>query len=232
MWAEHSLNVDPKGNVWIVGGGHRALKFSPEGKFLMQIGERNKTNGSLDPKYLGDPASVSFDANANEVYIADGYRNQRIIVYDMDSGAFKRFWGRNGQKPDDSFEGGSGESVVMQGTHFVHDVQVSNDGFVYGIDRHKIIQIFRTDGTYLRDAPTPVVFNAATLSTDPGQYYLYGGGIDKAPKIYIYRRKDMKILGSFDSPSQHYFDVDSKGNIFTTGKSMPQKYAVKTMPKH
>jgi hypothetical protein len=230
MWAEHSLSIDPKGNVWIVGGGHLALKFSNQGKFLLQIGERNKTNGSNDPRYLGDPASVAFDAKANEVYIADGYTNRRIIVYDMDTGAFKRLWGRYGKKPDDSFEA-SNDPIVLQGTHFVHDVKVSHDGLVYGVDRHKTIPVFRTDGTFIREAPTPVVFNAIAFSTDPEQRYVFGGALDNTPEIFIFRRSDLKLIGSFRSASQHYLAVDSKGNVFTTGLALPEKFAIKSMPK-
>jgi outer membrane protein assembly factor BamB len=248
MFAEHSLNVDPKGNVWIVGGGHLVLKFSPEGKFLMQIGELNKTNGSNDPRYLGDPSSVAFDAKANEVYIADGYANKRIIVYDMDSGAFKRLWGRNGQKPDDSFRlaprfiefQGALIRDTEQHADFVHDVKVSNDGLVYGVARDGTLPIFRTDGTFVRELKTPAVLLSLAFSRDPEQYYLYGGGYDEnqiagiaaAPNIFIFRRSDMKVLGSFGpSPSQHYFAVDSKGNIFTTGLSTPRKFVLKSMPK-
>jgi hypothetical protein len=247
MFAEHSLNVDPKGNVWIVGGGDVALKFSPEGKFLMQIGELNKTNGSNDPRYLGDPAAVEFDAKTNEVYIADGYANKRIIVYDMDSGAFKRLWGRYGKKPDDSFEAAQGliplNGVFVRDTeqhpHFVHDVKVSNDGQVYGADRHGTIEVFRTDGTFVREVHTPSVLLSLALSRDPQQAYLYGGGFDEdqlvgiaaAKNILIFRRSDMKVIGSFASASQHYMAVDSKGDIFTTGLSMPQKFRLVSAPK-
>lgn len=246
MFAEHSISVDPKGNVWIVGGGHVALKFSPEGKFLMQIGELHKTDGSNDPRYLGDPSSVDFDAKTNEVYVADGYKNQRIIVYDMDSGAFKRLWGRHGQKPDDSFEsetpyielGGFFVRDTEQHARFAHDVRVSNDGFVYGVDRHGTIQIFRTDGTFVREVRTPAVLLSAGFSRDPQQYYLYGGsydddqvaGIAAAKNVFIFRRSDMKVLGTISSSSQHYIAVDSKGSLFTTGLSMPQKFVLTSAP--
>ena len=43
---EHGVNVDPQGNLWVSGGNHLVLKFSPQGKFLLQLGERNKTGGS------------------------------------------------------------------------------------------------------------------------------------------------------------------------------------------
>ena len=101
--AQH-INVDWKGNVWVSeeARGHAVVKFTREGKFLLQIGEVDKTNGSADTKLLGAPSGVDFDPTANEVYIADGYLNQRIIVFDADTGAYKRHWGRYGLKPDDT----------------------------------------------------------------------------------------------------------------------------------
>ena len=103
---EHALNVDHEGNIWISGGGHLVLKFSPDGEFLLQIGELGMTGGSDHKEYLGNPSNVDFDPRTNEVYIADGYLNKRVVVYDMDSGEYKRHWGRYGEPPDDSFEAG------------------------------------------------------------------------------------------------------------------------------
>jgi hypothetical protein len=103
-----AINVDWKGNVWVSeeSRGHAVVKFTHEGKFLLQIGEVDKTNGSNDTRLLGAPSGIDFDPGANEVYIADGYVNQRIVVFDADSGAYKRHWGRYGLKPDDTFEAG------------------------------------------------------------------------------------------------------------------------------
>ena len=32
------------------------------------------------------------------------------------------------------------------------------------------------------------------------------------------------MLGSFESTGQHFFDVDSRGNIYTCGRFLPQKF--------
>jgi hypothetical protein len=239
MIAEHSLNVDPKGNVWITGGLHVALKFSPEGKFLLQIGKLWQSHGSADPNYLGDPSTVAFDAKANEVYIADGmFRNKRIIVFDMDTGAFKRMWAKGGKKPEDD----SREPQTGMSTGWLHDVKVSSDGLVYGVGGRPVqtIQVMRTDGTPVREVPLPGKFSAVVLSTDPQQRYLYAAEMeepDPYPSMFIYRRSDLTLLGSFKTPSgierasHHFPGVDSKGNIYTTGNSMPQRFLLKTMPK-
>ncbi|MGI9610753.1 MAG: hypothetical protein ACR2NL_10720, partial [Acidimicrobiia bacterium] len=75
-----AINIDWEGNVWVgeERRGHAVVKFTPDGKFLMQIGEVDQTNGSADTTLLGWPAEVNFDPEANEVYIADGYLNRRI----------------------------------------------------------------------------------------------------------------------------------------------------------
>jgi hypothetical protein len=63
-------------------------------KFLMQIGKIAPTKGSNDTTQLGKPAEISFEKDANELYVADGYGNRRVIVFDATSGAYKRHWGR------------------------------------------------------------------------------------------------------------------------------------------
>jgi hypothetical protein len=179
---------------------------------------------------------VAFDGKANEVYIADGYDNKRIVVYDMDTGAFKRLWGRWGKRPEDTYK-----------ERFVHDVQVSKDGLVYGVDFNNVLWVFRPDGTHVRHVWTTGRLSAAALSPDPQQYYIYGAGREETPcvsvpggscsgdlvvgKVYILRRSDLTELGSFESASQHYLSVDSKGNIYTTGLGMPQRFVLKTIPK-
>jgi DNA-binding beta-propeller fold protein YncE len=50
---------------------------------------------------LGGPANLTVDAGTNELYVADGYRNRRVIVLDADTLAVKRLWGAYGNTPDD-----------------------------------------------------------------------------------------------------------------------------------
>ena len=101
------MYIDHKANVWIAGAQTRpgengsgpdgmVLKFSANGKFLLQIGGRGPSKGSVDTTQLGAPAAVAVDPQTNEVFIADGYSNRRVIVFDADSGAFKRQWGAYG----------------------------------------------------------------------------------------------------------------------------------------
>ena len=78
------------------------LKFTQSGKFLMQIGKPNMSKGSNDVDNLKLPAKTLVDPKTNELYVADGYGNRRVIVFDADTGKYKRHWGAYGHKPDDT----------------------------------------------------------------------------------------------------------------------------------
>src|SRR5499427_536893 len=73
------------------------LKFTKDGKFLMQIGKPQSSKGSNDVANLRLPAKTFVDKETNELYVADGYGNHRVIVFDADTGKYKRHWGAYGK---------------------------------------------------------------------------------------------------------------------------------------
>jgi len=186
--AEHNIFVDYKDNVWISGsspGGQSKttrsddmlIKFTDTGKFLLQVGGRSVSLGSKDAKSVNKPGDLFVSAKTNEVYVADGYGNRRVIVFDADTGAFRRMWGAFGKPPeDDPDSGGRGASGGPPGVpagrgagrgaapvvldtegpgapkfaSAVHGVVVSNDNIVYVADRsHRRVQMFTPKGKYL-----------------------------------------------------------------------------------
>ena len=103
--SNHGIHVDYKGNVWIGGNGEKdahMLKFTKDGKFLMQVGGFGKNAGSNDPENFGRVAKIWVDPKTNEAYVADGYLNKRVAVIDADTGKMKRYWGAYGNRPDDT----------------------------------------------------------------------------------------------------------------------------------
>ena len=78
------------------------LKFSRSGKFLRQIGKPGVTEGNASRTSLNRPAGLEVDAAANELYVADGHGNRRIVVLDATTGEYKRHWGAYGAAPDDA----------------------------------------------------------------------------------------------------------------------------------
>ena len=164
-----------------------------------------------------------FRQQTNELFVADGYGNHRVAVFDADSGKFKRMWGAFGNKPVDD-----DHCAVVTPTSFsdpgprqfsiVHAIRVARDGTVYVADReYRRVQMFTKDGKFLKQlvrTNEPFARDLA-LSSDPAQQFLYVGG---GKGIYVVDRKKLEIVGTIQPPgiigSGHQIAVDSKGNLY------------------
>jgi hypothetical protein len=99
---EHGIYADPKGFIWLGGNGrtdHHLVKFTRDGKFVMQIGRKGQSKGNKDTQNVKQAADTFVHTPTNELFVADGYGNRRIVVFDADTGAFKRMWGAFGNEP-------------------------------------------------------------------------------------------------------------------------------------
>ena len=229
---EHGVHVDEDGNVWTgtnARDGGQVLKFTRDGKFLLQIGHARRSKGSHDVESLGAPAGLEIDRAANELYVADGYVNRRVIVFDATTGAYKRHWGAYGSKPDDApFRYQPGPPLPKQFATPVHCAKISQDGLVYVCDRgNNRIQVFRKDGTFVSEAQVaPESRGSGSVhdigfSTDKGQQFVYVADANNK-KVWILSRHDLSVVGSFGRGGHfagqltmpHSMSVDSKGNIY------------------
>jgi DNA-binding beta-propeller fold protein YncE len=240
--SEHGITVDHKGNVWIGGNGMKdteILKFTNDGKFLMQLGTYGVHHGSNDLENFWRPARITEDVGANEVYIADGYGNRRIIVLDEDTGKYKRHWGAYGKPPEDAATTASGGDEGSIGSYdpngppsknfnTVHCSIISNDGLVYVCDRvNDRIQVFHKDGTFVREVfIEPKTLRSGSVwdmafSNDPKQTYIYAAnGVNE--KINVLLRSTLEVVTSFGDGGRqpgeffgcHNLAVDSKGNLY------------------
>jgi DNA-binding beta-propeller fold protein YncE len=228
--------------VWIGGNGpkdHQIIKFTKAGKFVMQIGRAGQSKGNADTQNLNQPADAFIYAKTNELFVADGYGNRRVIVFDADTGAFKRMWGAFGNVPTDEppnpADPDANERGASQFVQPVHAARVSHDGQVYVSDRGgKRVQIFRLDGTYVaqvfigRECRAPACGNGSTaastaFSTDPEQRFLYVGNRSQA-RVMIFNRGTLELLDSFgrwgSAPGEfgtlHHMAADSRGNLYVT----------------
>ena len=157
--SEHGIYVDADGNVWLAGNGnddHQILKFTPDGKFLQQIGKAGSTGGSNSTTQLGRPAHMVIDEAAGELYVADGYGNRRIVVFDVEDRRLQAALGRLRQKAPSDDKLPAYEPVAQplsqQFANPVHCVRLSSDGLVYVCDRaNDRIQVFQKDGTFVKE---------------------------------------------------------------------------------
>lgn len=245
---EHSIFVDADDFVWLAGragwpreaapgvSDDMIMKFTMDGELVMQIGESGESTGNLDTENVHQATDVFVDTEAREVYAADGYGNNRVIVFDAETGAFKRMWGAFGNPPPPTF----GPNVPVPQPQetpegppdfgLPHAIKVSNDGVVYVADRiNNRIQLFTPEGEFLRQvrltnegsdvAPVPAGF---AFSPDPEQQLLYV--VDSGPmRIVMLDRRTMQQIGVVGSRGAeagkfdivHHMAVDSLGNLYT-----------------
>jgi DNA-binding beta-propeller fold protein YncE len=243
---EHGSGVDEKGFVWVGGNldnDNAILKFTTDGKFVMQIGKIAPSKGSNDTTQLGKPAETAIDKDANEIYVADGYGNRRVIVFDATTGAYKRHWGAYGNKPNDDKQAAYDPNapVSQQFGNPVHCVKLANDGLVYVCDRiNNRVQVFKKDGSFVKEW----FYEKATLGNgavwdlavwpDPKQSWLLTADGENN-EIRVINRDDGKVVGTFGRNGRqagqfhwiHAMAVDTKGNVYTaevdTGKRI-QKF--------
>jgi hypothetical protein len=244
--SNHGITVDHKGNIWIAGNGAKdtqVLKFTSTGKFLMEIGKHGVHNGSNDTENFWQATKIFDDPSANEVYISDGYGNHRVIVFDEDTGKYKRHWGAYGNRPTDEKAPPVNPAALEDQTSSAprtgpppknfstpHCVIVSNDGLVYVCDRvNDRIQVFHKDGTFVKEVfiePKTLRSGSVwdmTFSRDPQQTYIYqANGVNE--HINVLLRSSLEILTTFGDGGRHpgeFFGchnlaTDSKGNLYVT----------------
>jgi hypothetical protein len=266
---EHGIYVDHNDNVYIAGNGNgtggfpwaathgqdsQVLKFSNDGTFLLNIGDpgfpgpanSNDTDGAANgTPQVYNAADMEVDPETNELYIADGYGNHRVLVVDADTGMYKRHWGAYGENPvDDAAADAVGpyaedRDAGITPQHFrnpVHCVRIARDRKVYVCDRvNDRIQVFETDGTFIEEAfIRPDTLSNGSVwdldtSADRDQSCLHNpDGTNQV--VDTLDRRTLEILASFGSGGRnagqfhwvHNLATDSEGNIYTgevdTGK--------------
>jgi hypothetical protein len=263
---EHGIFVDADDFVWIGGraGWPRAttpgvsddmiMKFTMAGELVMQIGRSGQSTGNLDTSNVHQATDVFVDTQANEVYVADGYGNKRVIVFDSENGTFKRMWGAFGNAPPPTFAANAPAPQPQETPEgppefgLPHAIKVSSDGVVYLADRiNNRIQMFTREGQFLKQVrvtnegsdvvPVPAGF---AFSPDRNQQFLYV--VDSGPmRVVIFDRQTMtqigvvgvrgKNAGEFDIV--HHMAVDSKGNLYTAeivNNRRAQKFTLAATP--
>ena len=240
--SEHGVFVDGEDRVWLAGNGDKdsqILKFTIDGTFLLQIGRSGQSKGSNDTANLGSPADLNVDLAAREVYVADGYGNRRVIVFDSETGAYKRHWGAYGKTPSDAatppYDPAAPPS--QQFGRPVHCVRPAKDGLVYVCDRtNDRLQIFRKDGTFVsetffeKETRLNGSVSEVAFSQDAGQRFLYMvDGVNN--ELRVVERSSLATLARIGRPGRyagqfhavHNVTVDQQGNVYTTEVNTGQR---------
>jgi hypothetical protein len=226
----HGLFVDHHGFVWTnARESNLTVKFTRTGQVALVIGQFDKTGGSNDTSLMGRPSEIWVDPADNEVFVADGYGNRRVVVFDGATGKYLRHWGAYGRRPIDpppNQAGGQGAEAAAQvpaappqQLRVPHGIAGSRDGLIYVADRaNNRIQVFRQSGEFVREkilrprcgaeqqaawAPQRPCGSEATFSLafshDGPQTYIYSAD-GGSHVINVIRRSDMEIVGEFGGP--------------------------------
>lgn len=239
--SEHGIHL-ADGFVWLAGNGQgdsQILKFTMDGEFVMQIGAPDQSEGSNDTENLGRPADMYVDVEAREIYVADGYGNRRIVVFDTETGEYKRHWGAYGNVPHDEPLAAYDPAATPsdQFGNPVHCVQVSRDGLVHVCDRtNDRVQVFQKDGTFVSEAffEPETLMNGSVydlvFSTDASQHFMFMvDGMNS--ELRIIDRSSNTTRGRVGRAGRyagqfyavHDIAIDSQGNLYTTEVASGQR---------
>ncbi len=242
----HGCIFDKDDNIWIGGSAGGAIqKWTHDGKkLLLQIGDRNVCDGVCGEKeslnasktMLNLPADIAIDSENGDIYVADGYGNHRIVVFNS-KGVFLRQWGKAGTAPGEFAATGAGHP---------HCVLIGEDKLVYVCDRgNDRIEVFDKKGTLKSVIPiklgtaysnapdgSPGAKRIASANDlvfwGPKQRYMLVDDVGNEQIWILDRTLAGKsgippIIGGFGSQGHnagsfvtlHGLEVDSKGNLYT-----------------
>src|SRR5215470_5795709 len=240
--SEHGVYIDDNDFVWLAGNDRtdgQILKFTMDGKFVLQIGKPVPGPDSNATDRLGSPADIAVDVAAKEVFVADGYGDRRVIVFDSETGAYKRHWGAYGKMPNDApipaYNPANPPSQQFGSP--VHCVKFSKDNLVYVCDRvNNRYQLFRKDGTFVSESffEKNTLLNGSVsdlvLSRDPAQKFIFMvDGVNN--ELRVVDRQSAKTLARLGRPGRmagqfhvvHNIAIDSRGNLYTTEVNTGQR---------
>jgi DNA-binding beta-propeller fold protein YncE len=241
--SEHTIFVDRAKNVYIAGAqpGDTILKFTRDGKFISDFGHRGpavategqKQDNQQTNLLLRGVAAATLDEDAKELYIADGYLNRRVLVFNSDTGAFKRGWGAYGvplaEIPNDAQPPYDPNTTAKHFRSPVHCVRISKDGLVYVCDRGgNRVQVFTKDGKFqkeffvARNTRMRGSVGSVDFSSDPQQKYIFIADIMNM-SVWMLDRQTGAVVqrigragrGGGQFAFLHVAAMDSKGNLYT-----------------
>lgn len=215
----HGILAAPDGSVYCADDGtHTITKFTPDGKLLMTLGQRNQPTPRWSGQPFNRPTHAAVSPVTGNVYVSDGYGNSRIHKFTPD-GRYISSWGEPGIDP--------GQFIRP------HNIAVDNQDRVYVADRecHRV-QVFDGDGTFITMWNNIHRPDGMTMGPDGNVYIgeLNGiPGVDDAPglghRVSILDRNG-SLLARFGDPVEgeepgqfiapHGIAVDSHGDIYVS----------------
>jgi len=209
----HGIRIDKDGFIWASDNSDNLIqKFSPDGKLVMTLGRKGMAGDNMSQDAFDGPADV-FAAPNGDIFVADGYRNSRVVQFSKDGKFIKIIGGTKGSEPG-QFNLPHALVIDSKGRLIVADAENSR------------IQVFDQSGKFLEQWTNfPAKPRGALYITADDT--LYVSHVD-AEAITI--MKDGKVLDTVKGVGgrPHGMTLDKQGNIYITS---PLNMAVKKIVK-
>ena len=145
----HSVRIDKDDNIWAIDkGSDMIIKFNQAGRVQWVFGRRKESADGAEPwehvtppqpprdGMFRQPTDVAWDSQGN-IYITDGYVNSRVAKFDK-NGDWVMSWGEPGTGPGQF--------------RLPHAIAIDKNDNIYVGDRtNRRVQVFDTNGKYLRE---------------------------------------------------------------------------------
>lgn len=218
----HGVTIAPDDMVWCVDNrDHSIRRFTPEGKLLMTLVEKDNPAPPMSGRPVNHPTRVAIDPRNGDILVADGYGNARVHRFSPDGKRLLASWGESGTDPGQF--------------NLVHDIAIDRDGYIYIGDReNRRVQVFSPDGKL--EARWCDFSRTAAVHVSKGEEQLvyvgeyFGGGVPTyytamrlGPRVSILDTKGNVLARLGDQPfgdepgrfyAPHMVATDSKGNIY------------------
>lgn len=185
IWVRpHDIEIspyDPEKHIWIVDAeGHSVRKFTNDmSELVLTLGTPGEPGE--DDTHLRRPTFLVF-MDANTMYLADGYDNQRVIKYDMDGNILGQ-WGETGES------GGEMRPGYWYNVHGIAVDPTTREVFVNDRENSRV-QVFDEDGTYLREWAFDAVHDRSLSPMDIHSFI-----VTSDQKLWAADQGTHKILG-------------------------------------
>ena len=214
--SEHGIFVDDNDSVWLAGNGDKdsqILKFTLDGKFLLQIGKSGQSKGSNDTANLGSPADINVDIAAQRSLCRRRlsqpprhrvrFRDRRVQAA---LGRLRQAARATTQTP--AVRSGAAAGAAVRQPRALRPAS-RKDGLVYVCDRiNDRVQMFRKDGTFVSEAfferNTRLNGSVSELvfSPDRDQQFIYMvDGVNN--ELRIVDRATNAVLGRVGRPGRY-----------------------------
>ncbi|MDP3062360.1 MAG: peptidyl-alpha-hydroxyglycine alpha-amidating lyase family protein [Chloroflexota bacterium] len=217
----HGVTIGPDDTVWCVDNlDHSIRQFTPEGKLLFTLRERNKPAPAMSGVPVHGPTKVAIDPRNGDILVADGYGNAKVHRF-APNGKLKHSFGESG--------------TDLGHFNIVHDISIDPEGAIYIGDReNRRIQIFNPRGKlearwpdFSRTAAVHVPRNGMKVVL-VGEYF--GGGVEGyrtamrlGPRVSVMSPEGKVLARLSDQPygdepgrfyAPHHLTMDSRGDIY------------------